>query len=1260
MSGPPERAPAATGAAGGSPPRSWRQLCFLSAIGLIVGATIILPRVSPVARDPLQPPAFGTARWWMTPIELGAARRLPRVDADLLAVAAAPDGKQVLAGGRHGTLLASDDGGVTWRPERVLVREPLPPAGPEPAPAKPAKTEEEKQPSKGPAADDRLAAAEEKKKKAAREEARRRRDEEAKRRAAEALGRADDGGKGGRGGVTPLPLDRPTLREPSVPAAKPAAPADTPPPPPEPPPRPDKPEKVKEGKGETKAGLDIFRWLVPEAHAAAPPPAEAPPAAVPVPVPQAPPPPAGLRETFVATDDDIVWVGTDGTTWRALTSSATSVQRGADGNWTPGPPSAAGEELRTFVAGARLIASGGPGGSYFVLSTGDIARSDRLRGAHLERARAIATTRDGKRVLALADSAIWGMPDSGFTPGAVQGAAWERVAANAAVPLRGLHFADVEHGWVVGESAATGELFRTEDGGAHWTASATKAPVPLNGVFFLDDGKHGWVVGNDGYIATTDDGGETLVSRTRPRTLKPAGTPWTFPAPWYLTSWLFAFGLFFVGRSIPAAKEAKTTRAVMQAFTSDRPLEKGDPDVLKLSELASGLSRFLRNEATKPPLTVAITGPWGTGKSSLMNLLRADLRSFGFNPVWFNAWHHQKEEHLLASLLQAIRNQAIPAIWRPEGLMFRAHLLLIRARKHALTILILLFVCGSLLGSTLSSGSDFEDVHKLLDTLKGWADYLLNPSATKPNASPLDQLAGLGLSHLPGIGALATLIVSLFRGLRAFGLNPGALLASNATSSKLADLDAQSSFRDKFRAEYRDVSEALGVRTLLIFIDDLDRCQPEQVLDVLEAVNYLVTSGDCFVILGVDRSRVEPCVALGFKEISAEISGKDDRDHRQQYAVQYLDKLINIEVPIPSLDPSEARALLVLDGGEGAAHATPAGDGKRPASRLGKTLAELRDILRPTFRLWPFAIAAAAFMAGFGGFSTKHTGEKKPAAAARAVANAVQPGGPEAPPIAKRAPALGTATVQDTPNGQGSESEPVPVTGEVAPLLSDVATAIDQEVRNRDPQRGQFEAGLPEVTLIGSLFWLFVVVWSGFVLVQIVRSRPELVVKDSDEFVEAWRAWSPIVFSQAKTPRALKRFQNRVRFLSMRQQASAGADERGWAQRLRDRVLGRRNETDDRKPAPSSPDEQPIPDAVLVELAAIHLYRRNLFEGTSDAAALAGDRDLEDIADAIASASDDPGVRSSKDWRWHPSAVASDIVTYREPFLARQSGVRTH
>jgi hypothetical protein len=1162
--------------------------------------------------DPLNPPVRFSARWWLAPLELRAASRLPRVDADLLAVTASPDGKRVFVAGRHGTILASDDGGLTWAPERVVA--PTPPA--------PTKETEAKTPPASPPG-----VAEGEAKKGARPVQKLPPDVPSARRETRPV-------------VAPSSDDNSTSPNPAVPhAIPPAGNAPTrqtaPPAPPK-----DLYGPKPASKKATKASLDLLHWLVPEAHAAEPP-AAPPPVEQQAPAaPSASDPPGGASTDYAA---DLIGVATlplarfvassaTGETFSVVeprTSTGETLVRGGARVWR----SSGTSPLRYWSRGTqKLVSSADIGGDAIWLLSGgsliDVATAN-YRLAGLENVRAVGILRQGNVKLAVAGDRVWRLQ----TPLG----RWEPLGERALTTLRGLYFLDERRGWVVGEG---GEVLRTTDAGAHWASAEARGPVPLNGVYFLEDGR-GWIVGNDGFIGASEDGGASFVARTRLRSMSAAGAPLTLPPPWYFAIWGLAFGLFFVGRSIPAAKEAETARAVEPTFASDRPLEKGEPDVLGLAELASGLSRFLRNEATKPPLTLAITGPWGTGKSSLMNLLRADLRSFGFKPVWFNAWHHQKEEHLLASLLQAVRNQAIPPVWRPEGLVFRAHLLLVRARKHAVKILVLLLVAGAVLASETSGG--FHGLDKIAGTLRQTLEHMMDPAQKAPAASLLSQLAALGLSHFAGLGAVATLLIGLYRGLRAFGLNPGALLATAASSIKLADLDAQTSFREKFRNEYSDVAEALGVRTLLIFIDDLDRCQPNQVLDVLEAVNYLVTSGDCFVVFGIDRTRVEPCVALKFKEISAEMSGQDDAAHRREYAIQYLDKLINIEVAVPRLEPADAKALLAPRAEEaGRPVRAEGGEPLRP-SRLRQTLAELADILRPTIRLWPFAVAALAFAGGF---------VIEPRLFDGAAPAKIAPDTPrQGTPVGGESGALvGGAS----PPPASSGSAPTVPAGTADPL-SKVAQEIDAEVKQRPEQLGQFEAALPTRAPLGLLFWAFVLVWGVFLVVQIARLRPELVVKDSDEFVESWRAWYPIIFSRATTPRAIKRFQNRVRFLSMRQQVS---DDRPWIRRLIDRLLRRTVDADSPGRAPAR--EVQIPDPILVVLAAIHLQRGNVFDEFKDAASLASSPDLQNILAVVEAANDDRALEGQRVERWNARALAEDIIKYRGAFVARQSGVRVH
>jgi predicted KAP-like P-loop ATPase len=48
-------------------------------------------------------------------------------------------------------------------------------------------------------------------------------------------------------------------------------------------------------------------------------------------------------------------------------------------------------------------------------------------------------------------------------------------------------------------------------------------------------------------------------------------------------------------------------------------------DKLNFWPVNLALSRFLCNRNTEPPLTVAITDSWSSGKSSLMNLLKEEL-----------------------------------------------------------------------------------------------------------------------------------------------------------------------------------------------------------------------------------------------------------------------------------------------------------------------------------------------------------------------------------------------------------------------------------------------------------------------------------------------------------------------------------------------------------------------------------------------------------------------------------------------------------
>ncbi|HET9165297.1 MAG TPA: P-loop NTPase fold protein, partial [Candidatus Angelobacter sp.] len=180
------------------------------------------------------------------------------------------------------------------------------------------------------------------------------------------------------------------------------------------------------------------------------------------------------------------------------------------------------------------------------------------------------------------------------------------------------------------------------------------------------------VVGEHGTIlASTDNGGTWLHETQGPDGVAPNRK---LPALWY---WLLAgllMGISSVVVAIPVVPPAAEVSVADWAVT-DAPLKPGDIDSLNFTPMALGLSRFIRNPKTQPPVTIAIEGEWGEGKSSVMSLLEGDLKKSRYCPVWFNAWHYQSEEQLLAALLEHVKDQAIPPWWHIDNWIFRARLL---------------------------------------------------------------------------------------------------------------------------------------------------------------------------------------------------------------------------------------------------------------------------------------------------------------------------------------------------------------------------------------------------------------------------------------------------------------------------------------------------------------------------------------------------------------------------------------------------------
>ncbi len=105
----------------------------------------------------------------------------------------------------------------------------------------------------------------------------------------------------------------------------------------------------------------------------------------------------------------------------------------------------------------------------------------------------------------------------------------------------------------------------------------------------------------------------------------------------------------------------------------------------------------------------------------------------------------------------------------------------------------------------------------------------------------------------------------------------------------------------------------------------------------------------------------------------------------------------------------------------------------------------------------------------------------------------------------------------------------------------------------------------------------------GGIVFLIRKLRPEdPTVKDSPQFARALDIWMPVVLTRTRSPRAVKRFVNRVRYYAMCEAPPEPAST--WRARLAN-LLRRRQRSTERTAAPRLPEE------LLVALGAINESR---------------------------------------------------------------------
>lgn len=94
---------------------------------------------------------------------------------------------------------------------------------------------------------------------------------------------------------------------------------------------------------------------------------------------------------------------------------------------------------------------------------------------------------------------------------------------------------------------------------------------------------------------------------------------------------------------------------------TDAPLTTLTGELLGVRAHIEALVQFICQCNT--PMTIAIQGDWGTGKTSMMNIVRTQLKNRGITCVWFNTWQfsqfNMQEDVPVALLMELLRSLGI-------------------------------------------------------------------------------------------------------------------------------------------------------------------------------------------------------------------------------------------------------------------------------------------------------------------------------------------------------------------------------------------------------------------------------------------------------------------------------------------------------------------------------------------------------------------------------------------------------------------------
>ena len=291
------------------------------------------------------------------------------------------------------------------------------------------------------------------------------------------------------------------------------------------------------------------------------------------------------------------------------------------------------------------------------------------------------------------------------------------------------------------------------------------------------------------------------------------------------------------------------------------PDKETEIDYLNFGYMVNLVANIATNRDLSPS-TIGLYGDWGSGKSSLMKLVQKKIEE-----------KYPKDE----KKKDTVKTLCIEF----NGWLFEGY----EDTKTSL--------CGAILDA-------LADKKRFSKEVTDYAKELIKKI-------DINKILGKGVKYgldlflSGGIGILTDLSLSSL--LSTIKSNAGEVQAKDIEEilSMLKKNDKTRTEIKNFRNEFKDLLNKSKVENVVVFIDELDRCLPDTVLEVFEAMRlFLFVEGMSFVI-GADERLIQYSIKSKYKEVPG---------NNLDIGKEYLEKVIQYPLYIPQLTRAEVNQYL--------------------------------------------------------------------------------------------------------------------------------------------------------------------------------------------------------------------------------------------------------------------------------------------------------------------------------------------------------------